>query len=751
MKKFFAFLAAGLFLTACSDDVAAPQVGQEQEVTLSFQLPEAIASRAANGGTNSALGGASNCSGEVTFTAALYYNGKEVWRDDATAAIPNANASVTFKPTLVLGENYELVAYAQMDGVITDLTKQVEANAINDETVDAYYVSTTIKAEATMSATLKRATGKLRIIAEDFAAAEKQLGKTIEKVAVTYKQAQPTEFNPTTGNWATEASEVTFSEVVTDYTSEGDAKTLLVDYIPATATGEIINIDKVVVTFSDGTTFEKSLATLDVPVKRNYLTTLTGNFFLGEMDLKIEIDDAFDGEEEINYELAAAFANGGVYTLEEDVNIDETLILAEGKSLVLNLNGKKLTVNNESVELEKGDAIIAYGNLVINGEGGSVTGNTRAVWARGHNSKVTINGGTYVGATKDATEVIYASGNGVIDINAGTFEAKTLDNVSFASPQYAALNIHGNGKDGCDINVYGGTFVNFDPANNVSENPIAGFHNGNFVAEGYKSVQDGNNYVVVKEGTVSAATDEEFADALFQDAKEINVLLTSDVTVDVTAWQNKAMGGASTEAITIDGNGKTITFNQTNSDWNNIATSNGAKLVIKNANITNSGYNNGPWNRHDLNFACDVELVNVVSDKAIALKAGGTLTNVTIKDANTSDTYALWIQPNGQTVTLDGCVIDMIAATDGRGIKIDEQYVGAPAKVTLNVANTIFKTEEKSAILVKSVAGADINLSNIDITEVAADNVNAVWCDEASAAYINLINVVGGTMKLEGE
>ena len=67
MKKFFAFLAAGLFLTACSDDVAAPQVGQEQEVTLSFQLPEAIASRAANGGTNSALGGASNCSGEVTF------------------------------------------------------------------------------------------------------------------------------------------------------------------------------------------------------------------------------------------------------------------------------------------------------------------------------------------------------------------------------------------------------------------------------------------------------------------------------------------------------------------------------------------------------------------------------------------------------------------------------------------------------------------------------------------------------------
>lgn len=470
MKKFFAFLAAGLFLTACSDDVAAPQVGQEQEVTLSFQLPEAIASRAANGGTNSALGGASNCSGEVTFTAALYYNGKEVWRDDATAAIPNANASVTFKPTLVLGENYELVAYAQMDGVITDLTKQVEANAINDETVDAYYVSTTIKAEATMSATLKRATGKLRIIAEDFAATEKQLGKTIESVAITYKQAQPTEFNPTTGNWATEASEVTFSEVVTDYTSEGDAKTLLVDYIPATATGEIINIDKVVVTFSDGTTFEKSLATLDVPVKRNYLTTLTGNFFLGEMDLKIEIDDAFEGEEEINYELAAAFANGGVYTLEEDVVISKELFLAAGKSLVLNLNGHNITSDV--------DAIVAEGNLTINGEGVVKALTYDPVWAKG-DAVVTINGGTYI--SEGECEAVYARDNAKVIINGGTFEAK----VPYNGILYT-LNLKDDSN--ASIVVYGGTFVNFDPANNKSENPPY-----NFVAEGYESVNVGNN------------------------------------------------------------------------------------------------------------------------------------------------------------------------------------------------------------------------------------------------------------------
>ena len=95
------------------------------------------------------------------------------------------------------------------------------------------------------------------------------------------------------------------------------------------------------------------------------------------------------------------------------------------------------------------------------------------------------------------------------------------------------------------------------------------------------------------------------------------------------------------------------------------------------------------------------------------------------------------------------CVIDMLECTDGRGIKIDEQYVDAPEMVTLVVKNTTFKTEEKSAILVKSVAGADITLDNINITGVAADSTNAVWVDEASTAYADLVTVTGGNKILE--
>ena len=68
----------------------------------------------------------------------------------------------------------------------------------------------------------------------------------------------------------------------------------------------------------------------------------------------------------------------------------------------------------------------------------------------------------------------------------------------------------------------------------------------------------------------------------------------------------------------------------------------------------------------------------------------------------------------------------MTSATDGRGIKIDNQYIAEAdqKKVTLNVKKVTFKTEEKAAILVKSIAGAEINVENINIENVTADKVD---------------------------
>ena len=143
-----------------------------------------------------------------------------------------------------------------------------------------------------------------------------------------------------------------------------------------------------------------------------------------------------------------------------------------------------------------------------------------------------------------------------------------------------------------------------------------------------------------------------------KDNENIVVELLADAVLDVTAWSGEknalSIGSANTETITINGNSHQLTFNNKNSDWNNIATMNDAetKLVLNNMSISNSGYNNGPWNRHDINFNCAVELNNVTSDKALAFKNDASLKNVTVTE--TGDVYAIWVQPHGQNISIDG-------------------------------------------------------------------------------------------------
>ena len=98
----------------------------------------------------------------------------------------------------------------------------------------------------------------------------------------------------------------------------------------------------------------------------------------------------------------------------------------------------------------------------------------------------------------------------------------------------------------------------------------------------------------------------------------------------------------------------------------------------------------------------------------------------------------MWISAAGLTVDVKDLTIKA-----GRGIKIDEQYVAAEDKglVTLNIDGATFDTENKAAIVVKSTEGADINASGLDISQVAADDVFAVWVDEDSKEYADKVSV----------
>ncbi len=270
-----------------------------------------------------------------------------------------------------------------------------------------------------------------------------------------------------------------------------------------------------------------------------------------------------------------------------------------------------------------------------------------------------------------------------------------------------------------------------------------------------------SNVVITQTGYVAQIGDQKYetlqaaldaAEAAEPAVEDIVIDLLDDATLDITAWSGEknalSIGTANTKSITINGNNHTLNFNQKNSDWNNVATMNDAetKLVLNNMSITSSGYNNGPWNRHDINFNCAIELNNVTSDKALAFKNDATLNNVTVTD-NSGDIYGIWISPRveGQNISIDGLTL-----TAGRGIKVDDEYVDNPEKVTLDIANATFNTTKKAAILVKSKADTDITVGEkVNIENVAADKTHAVWVDEDNANLYGLVSVEGATMAPE--
>ena len=259
--------------------------------------------------------------------------------------------------------------------------------------------------------------------------------------------------------------------------------------------------------------------------------------------------------------------------------------------------------------------------------------------------------------------------------------------------------------------------------------------------------------------TVFVSDGKDFKEAVEKDG-DVIVILQDDITIDIAPWarpdNDKSLFGTDkTESIVIDGKGEhTITFNNTNSDWNAIYTKNeNAVLTIKNATIDNSGHNadSGPWNSHDIIFNCNVVLDNVKSNNAIAVGKNATIKNSTITDSTCEQAaYMLWIQANGQTVTIENCKIEgkSTITNDNRAIKIADEYINEPKAVTLNVSDTTFSSDSKAAVLVTNTAGATINWGEENDISETVDTVNAVWIDSDRADYMDRV-VVNGCKKVQ--
>lgn len=258
----------------------------------------------------------------------------------------------------------------------------------------------------------------------------------------------------------------------------------------------------------------------NIPVQRNWRTNIIGDILNETVTFNIVIDPKFDNDH--NYytekELAYAFANGGEITLDKNVELTKPLILDDKDHFVtINLNGHTITApmfaeSDGTISAGTTDSypfFVKAGTLNIKGHGwvkSQACKYSMGVFAIGADAKVNIYDGIYENAG-EGSDLIYAKNGAKINIYNGTFIAcEKKSGVPGTQEKHSALNLYSNGAGDSEIKVYGGRFFEFNPADNLSENPKV-----SFVAEGYavtkeEKAGEGTYYKVVPSSEVFANT-----------------------------------------------------------------------------------------------------------------------------------------------------------------------------------------------------------------------------------------------------
>ena len=433
--------------------------------------------------------------------------------------------TATFNLRLVASQTYDFVFWADCStgdhyntDDLTNITVKGDYAGNNDE-FDAFtgaLLDYQVTGAFSENITLRRPFGQLNVKTLDLAAIpDPALKPTKVKVAFT---AVPTSFDA-------RKSEVGTTTAAAEYTADvlsadGD---LTVDYIWAPV--EEATLADFSMTFLNGTTEISTNGDFkNIPIRRNYRTNVSGNLLTKQGTFNVTINPEFYKPDINDYpELRAALANGGSVTLSEDVTIEAPLVVETGKTVEIDLNGHtimnetdvwagndwslfsvrggSLTVKNGTVKGKDNDCYacdVQYGGTLII-EDGIFVGNISAVYV--HEGKAEIKGGTF--------SIVQTSDGG--------------------DPYRFLLNCYDPNRQAgkASIVVTGGTFENFNPADNAAEG--AGT---NFVDEGYKAVKiaetpaPNGTFQVVKNAKVENA--DELIGAL-ADPEIANIEVTADI------------------------------------------------------------------------------------------------------------------------------------------------------------------------------------------------------------------------------
>ena len=376
--------------------------------------------------------------------------------------------------------------------------------------------------------------------------------------------------------------------------------------------------------------------------------------------------------------LKDALKTGGNVEVESDLDTGKETMKVT-KDTTINMNGKEIK-NTENIWIDDSGSdgnwsLISArngANLTISGNGTfkAKANDAMAVDVQS-GATLTIKNGTFIGNV----DAVYVE-NGTAIIEGGFFDIQQKSNGTGEAQYRFMLNCYdANYKNGtAKIIVKGGTFVNFNPANNAAEG--AGT---NFVAEGYSVIKEtqanGDVWYTVVEGT-GASSNEELNDVISSatepttvtlgkgtytlptlENKDITVKGTKDTLVDMKNVVNKA------SSASFDG----VTVNFGTEDYKGFQHT--GKLTYKDCTITGKQFL----------YAEEVEFINcefvqdAVDYNVWTYGAGSVL----FKDCTfTCKGKAVLIYNEGtlsaQTVEFQNCKFEASSAVDGKAaIEID--------------------------------------------------------------------------------
>lgn len=451
MKKNFylsMFAAVGMLLaTSCSSDDSEPiSSGNEAQVTFSVGLESSIGTRAISDGKSAdklvyAIYDENN---QPITTIAGSANGQFTKAE----AFPGGGLKDNVIVSLAKGQTYKAVFWAQKSSCTaydtSDLTNvTVDYSGVNnDETRDAFYAHTeqfTVEGDAQIDVTLKRPFAQINVgvTDEDWKAAVAS-GITVKTSTVEIKQAATT-INLLTGKTGT-PTDVTYSPstipaetLSADVDNDGVKESyhwLSMSYILVDDESENgaskATLDGLKFTFhpNSGKDIVLEDGLNNVPVQRNWRTNILGRILSGDVTFNITIDPNFDGEhnqtvsvssaEELKEALSDPFVTS--VTLQEDLNVGESLLIQSEKEI--DLNGKTMQlpyvevytaepviVKNGNMESANGMNLRGYKNSDITFENVKVT-NTNVqgnAIELGYNRNGTVNCGDAKLTIKNST------------------------------------------------------------------------------------------------------------------------------------------------------------------------------------------------------------------------------------------------------------------------------------------------------------------------------------------------------------